>query len=241
MTEAELRKLLDQVRHGSLPRRDFVQRMLGHGVTLPMTSLMLTQGGVAAAQPTFTYKPTKRGGGGNLRMLEFGNLGILHQQQGRMEEARSHYDQALAIHREVGNRRFEGLELGNLGNLHREQRRFQEAHAHYEQALAILREVGQRRFEGIVLRDLSDLFVQQGRINEARETLRAGEALQGEVDDRLEIAKLRCIRGRAETTAGDIDLAHSTLTEVETMANAIGAGPDSALGHEIAKLRAELA
>ena len=169
-----------------------------------------------------------------------GNLGSHHREQGRMEKARSLHDQALAIHREVGNRRFEGLELGNLGNLHRDQRRVEEARAHYDQALAILREVGQRRFEGIVLSNLADLFVQQGLINEARETLRVGESLQGEVDDRLEIAKLRCIRARVETTAGDIDLARSTLTEVEAMAAAVGAGPDSALGHEIAKLRAAL-
>ena len=43
---------------------------------------------------------------------------ILHQEQGRMEEARAHYEAALAIHREVGDRRAEGIVLGNLGSLH---------------------------------------------------------------------------------------------------------------------------
>jgi peptide/nickel transport system substrate-binding protein len=36
-----------------------------------MAGLMLIQAGVAAAQPSFAYKPAKRGGGGNLRMLEW--------------------------------------------------------------------------------------------------------------------------------------------------------------------------
>ena len=71
MTEQELRKLVEQVRRGRLRRRDFVNQMLGCGVSLPMTWLMLTQGGAAVAQPAFTYKPTKRGGGGNLRMIEW--------------------------------------------------------------------------------------------------------------------------------------------------------------------------
>jgi len=71
MTEQELRTLVDRVRRGSLPRRDFVARMLGCGVSLPMTWLMLGQGGAALAQPAAVYKPTKRGGGGNLRMIEW--------------------------------------------------------------------------------------------------------------------------------------------------------------------------
>ncbi|MGZ8259596.1 MAG: peptide ABC transporter substrate-binding protein, partial [Caldimonas sp.] len=40
-------------------------------VSLPAAWLMLADAGVAAAQPSFAYKPAKRGGGGNLRMLEW--------------------------------------------------------------------------------------------------------------------------------------------------------------------------
>ena len=169
------------------------------------------------------------------------NLGILHQEQGKMEDARVHYEQALAIHREVGNRRFEGFVLGNLGNLHRDQGRADEARTHYDQALTILREVGNCRAEGIVLGNLANLLAQQGQIAEAKEALGQSGALLRQVDDRLELAKLSCIRGRVEVSAGDLDLARSTLTEVETMAAAIGAGPNSALGHEIGRLRAALA
>ena len=39
-----------------------------------------------------------------------GNLGIVLAQQGRLGEARAQFEQALAIHREVGNRYIEGID-----------------------------------------------------------------------------------------------------------------------------------
>lgn len=58
-----------------------------------------------------------------------------------------HLEAALAIHREVGNRRDEGYALGNLGLLHAGQGRWPEARQNFEQALAAHREVGNRRHE----------------------------------------------------------------------------------------------
>ncbi len=173
--------------------------------------------------------------------IVLGNLGTLHGDQGRAEDARDHFDAALAIAREVSNRRHEGFVLGSLGNLYSGQGRIEEAGAHYDQALAIVREVGYRGAEGVVLGSLGDLLARQGRIVEAREALRAGEALLREIGDRVEITKLLCIRGRAEFVAGDLGAAASALAEAESTAAALGAGPDSELWREIAKLREALA
>ena len=49
----------------------------------------------------------------------------------------SWYEQALAIHRQVGDRRNEGAALANLALLHQEQGRIEEAQAHFEAALVI--------------------------------------------------------------------------------------------------------
>jgi len=68
MTERDLWLLLDQVRCGELSRRRFVECMLGLGVTVPMSGIMLMQAGIASAEPA-RYEPTRRGGGGPLRML----------------------------------------------------------------------------------------------------------------------------------------------------------------------------
>jgi peptide/nickel transport system substrate-binding protein len=69
MKERQLRALIENVRAGALPRRRFIERMVGLGLTAPMASMMLMHAGVAQAQPMPAYKPTKRGGGGPLKTL----------------------------------------------------------------------------------------------------------------------------------------------------------------------------
>jgi peptide/nickel transport system substrate-binding protein len=69
MEEVELRALIEDVRAEKLPRRSFIERMVGLGLTAPMASMMLMHAGVAQTQPGPTYKPTKRGGGGALKVL----------------------------------------------------------------------------------------------------------------------------------------------------------------------------
>jgi peptide/nickel transport system substrate-binding protein len=69
MDEAALRGLIAKVKAGKLSRRAFVHRMVALGLTAPMASVMLDYCGVARAQSAFQYKPTKRGGGGPLKVL----------------------------------------------------------------------------------------------------------------------------------------------------------------------------
>jgi peptide/nickel transport system substrate-binding protein len=70
MDEKALRGLIAEVKVGKLSRRAFVQRMVALGLTAPMAAQMLTYSGVArAASERFEYKPTKRGGGGALKVL----------------------------------------------------------------------------------------------------------------------------------------------------------------------------
>src|SRR4029077_2698370 len=69
MNERELRRLIGDVKKGRLSRRGFVQRMMAVGLAAPMATQLLAYSGVAMAQPKSTYKPTKRGGGGLLKVL----------------------------------------------------------------------------------------------------------------------------------------------------------------------------
>ena len=69
MKERELRGLLAGVKSGRLSRRDFIGRMAAVGITAPLANQLLAFSGVAMAQPAMTYKPTKRGGGGLLKVL----------------------------------------------------------------------------------------------------------------------------------------------------------------------------
>jgi peptide/nickel transport system substrate-binding protein len=70
MDEHGIRELIGEVKRGRLTRRAFVRTMVGLGLTAPMAAQMLASSGVAQAQPKpAPFAPTKRGGGGQLKML----------------------------------------------------------------------------------------------------------------------------------------------------------------------------
>jgi peptide/nickel transport system substrate-binding protein len=69
MNERDLRGLIDRVKAGTLSRRGFIGRMAAVGLTAPLANQLLAFSGVAMAQTRPIYKPTKRGGGGLLKVL----------------------------------------------------------------------------------------------------------------------------------------------------------------------------
>src|SRR6266508_3166249 len=69
MDEYQIRCLIDDVKIGRLSRRRFVQIMVGLGLTAPLAAQMLAASGAAAQPKAATFTPTKRGGGGPLRVL----------------------------------------------------------------------------------------------------------------------------------------------------------------------------
>jgi peptide/nickel transport system substrate-binding protein len=69
MNERHLRSLVALVKAGRMSRRGFVRKMVELGLTAPLASQMLAYAGVAAAQTKSEYKPTRRGGGGALKLL----------------------------------------------------------------------------------------------------------------------------------------------------------------------------
>jgi peptide/nickel transport system substrate-binding protein len=82
MDEKALRELIDQVKRGHVTRRRFVESMVGLGLTLPMAAALL--GGQAAAPPRASgLTPTRRGGGGDLRILMWDAPTLLHPHFGR--------------------------------------------------------------------------------------------------------------------------------------------------------------
>jgi peptide/nickel transport system substrate-binding protein len=69
MDECALRECLARVRVGTLSRRQFTRALLGLGLSGPMVARLLRGAGVAQAQPRPGFTPTKRGGGGELKVL----------------------------------------------------------------------------------------------------------------------------------------------------------------------------
>jgi peptide/nickel transport system substrate-binding protein len=69
MQDHELQQMIDDVRAGKLARRGFISHLVSLGLSAPMASMLLMHAGVAQAQANPAYKPTKRGGGGTLKVL----------------------------------------------------------------------------------------------------------------------------------------------------------------------------
>lgn len=75
MSEAQLRRWTAQVRAQQLPRRDFLQQMAALGLTPAMAAALLGGPNNAQGQSSapniapFVYRPTRRGGGGVLKIL----------------------------------------------------------------------------------------------------------------------------------------------------------------------------
>jgi hypothetical protein len=67
------------------------------------------------------------------------------------------YEQALAIHKQVGNRVAEGMTLGNLGHVKFDSGDKQEGILLVEQALEIARQVEDKRQEAIHLKKLKEM------------------------------------------------------------------------------------
>jgi tetratricopeptide (TPR) repeat protein len=83
---------------------------------------------------------------------DLGNLGDLHHELGRFDEALACYEQALAIHRDVSDRYMEGATLHSMGRALHALGRHERARACWHEALAILRALGLPEAEAVQTR-----------------------------------------------------------------------------------------
>ena len=113
-----------------------------------------------------------------------GSSARLLRNSGKPSEAFQQAEAALALSRELGDRRYEGIWLGLLGSLHREQSRLAQGLENARAALAIAREVGDRRSEGHWLGTLGHLNRAQGNTPEAMEDFEAGLTIAQELGNR---------------------------------------------------------
>src|SRR5664279_1774827 len=81
---------------------------------------------------------------------------------GDLDGALADYQQALTIHREVGDRAGEATTLNNIGHVHNVRGDQDTALTYYQQALPIQREVGDRRGEATTLNNIGLVHSSRG-------------------------------------------------------------------------------
>jgi tetratricopeptide (TPR) repeat protein len=112
------------------------------------------------------------------------SLGEVFSEMGRFNRATAHFEQALGLFRDLGDRGGEAWTLFDLGFACQEQGRFHVALAHLEQGLALFRGLGDRRGEAWTLECLGLVHRKQGRLQQSLTSLERGLALFREVGDR---------------------------------------------------------
>ncbi|HEY7832557.1 MAG TPA: tetratricopeptide repeat protein, partial [Ktedonobacterales bacterium] len=112
------------------------------------------------------------------------NQGYLALRLGRINDAASHYERALAVRREATDRAGEAETLNNLGALAQAQSQRSEARDYFEQALTIRRELTDRAGEATVLNNLGALANQEQRRDAAADAFARALALRRELGDR---------------------------------------------------------
>ena len=109
-------------------------------------------------------------------------LANAERQRGRMDEARRHAEQALALSNALGQS--DGVAFFELGVILRQTGAMREARATYERALAIDRELGDGDAQAKVLNSLAIVHAEQGRFDDARTHFESALALSRELGDR---------------------------------------------------------
>jgi len=166
----------------------------------------------ASAQGSPDWIAARRGEGNRL-----GSLGLAYHSVGDLRQAIPHYEEALAISREIGHRRNEGVWLGNLGAAHYGLGDVQRAIEYYQGALEIHREMGAesaqgsqdwmaaRRGEG---NTLGNLGLATAALGEARRAI-------GYYEEQLVIVREIGDRRGEGNAVGDLGLAYASLGQTQ--------------------------
>jgi tetratricopeptide (TPR) repeat protein len=109
------------------------------------------------------------------------NLGMVLGQQ-HIDDAIGCFEQALAIYREIGDRRDEARAANNLAFTYVVLGRYEEAVTALLDSVELQREVGRRYGEGVALCNLAEAYVELGRYDEAIARSEEALAIAREVD-----------------------------------------------------------
>jgi DNA-binding SARP family transcriptional activator len=150
------------------------------------------------------------------------NLGMAYGVQ-HMEESVSHFEQALAIYRDLGDLQGESRAATNVANAYFDLSRFGEALEAAQRSLAIQRRAKKRYGEGIALTVIGSACRELGRFSEAIDHLQAALAIFRELGDRMTEADALSDLGEVYLGLNRVEEAIGALSESLAIWRDIGA------------------
>lgn len=148
-----------------------------------------------------------------LKQASLGRLGDTYRVMARYQQAVTYLEQALAIAREIGDRRSQGKHLANLGLSNSNLGRYQQAVTHLEQALAIARDFGDLSSQGRHLGHLGNRYFELGRASVAIAYHEEALVITRQIGDRRNEEDQLGLLGRVYCDLGDMSKALYYLEE----------------------------
>jgi tetratricopeptide (TPR) repeat protein len=113
-----------------------------------------------------------------------GILGGVFRNQGKLQDAKSCYEQAIDITRIIGDKHNESISLWYLGNISRIRGNAKQALNIYQEALQIATQVGNHRLKGCLLGSIGDTYTLLGDSTLAIENLNDALRIAREIEDK---------------------------------------------------------
>jgi predicted ATPase/Tfp pilus assembly protein PilF len=157
-----------------------------------------------------------------MRAKALRGAGVLAWVQGNYGRATALFEEALALHRHLGERRGIAITLTGLGNVARGQGDYERATALFEEALALHRDLGDRRGIATALGNLGAVARYQGDYRRATTLYEEALARVRELGDTHGIAIGLSSLGAVAWVQGDYRRATAHLAEALVLSQAVG-------------------
>ena len=157
------------------PPRSGIPRRGSHGDEQHRSGLQRSRGeaeGAGLLQPG-TAAPSVQWDTASGEAMALNNIGEIYRNLGEKQKALDYYNQALPLHRAVGDRAGEATTLNNIGRVYFDLGETQKALDYCNQALPLFRAVGDRAQEATILGNSAFLERDRGRLQEARTQIEA--------------------------------------------------------------------
>jgi hypothetical protein len=122
----------------------------------------------------------------------------VHQEERRLDIARALLEEALAIHREIGDVGLEGAALMHLGAIELEEARLEEALGAYLESVEVFRELGDVRREAVASSCAGAALADLDRLLPAREMFASADDLVARLAEPMLAAAVEVHRGRLD-------------------------------------------
>ena len=130
-------------------------------------------------------------------------MGNIHLRLGHPDQARHHYDQALALREKHGDLQGMAATLNNLGILDRRCGDPRRATAYFREAVKIQAKLGDRSAQATTLNNLANVYYDDARVDRAVETYRRSLLLSRQIGDLQSEAMIHANLGGIATLQGE--------------------------------------